>query len=73
VHKLLRGYRKCTYVPGMSCSYWYIYCCVLFDCIWANKNDDDDFASFALPRDQMFDRLIFTSVAVASKWKAPLA
>ena len=37
VHKLSRGYRKCTYVPGMSGSYWYIYCCVLFDCIWANK------------------------------------
>ena len=37
MHKLLRGYRKCTYVPGMSCSYWYIYWCVLFDCIWANK------------------------------------
>jgi len=37
VHKLLRGYRKCTYVPGMSCSYWYIYCCVLIDYIWANK------------------------------------
>ena len=37
MHKLLRGYRKCTYVPGMSCSYWCIYCCVLFDCIWANK------------------------------------
>ena len=28
MHKLSRGYRKCTYVPGMSCSYWHIYCCV---------------------------------------------
>jgi len=31
------------------------------------------FASFVLPQDQTFDRLIFTSAAVASNEKAPLA